>query len=738
MKTLLLLWISFLFLSNSKVFAQCSLPKPENVLVTAWTSCDATLSWDPVPGTSYYLVRYKFRYTTDWITITDHLSNTSYTFSNLVPDSAYKFGVSAFCENGSNLEWKNAQKTTDRISLPDSFQVAGAGNIVSLSWAVHCPTEFFNVRYKENYALLWNVKNGITGNSYEIDSLNENTLYVFEVQGQTGPDTSKWSAPLTLTTDTIPDTIVTPVMAQPNFLIYLLDDGRYDSYQPNGGPAWFNSPSINRIANEGVNFVYAFPTTSQCAPSRVSIYSGLYSSHHGAVDNKTLHFNGIPLIQQILRDAGYYTGFVGKYGNYQGDPEGFDWWATSAGNVYIDPKYRINGRDTMITGHISDVYNDLAMTYLNSVPEGKKFCLMFFTRIPHSPTIPLEKDMVFYTDEIMPSPTNLKRYANNYPSYLYSCGHTWKKNAHKTDSVKLNDFRCLNGAEENVTSLMDWLTNKGILDSTFIVFSSDNGFLEGEHKLGEKQLAQEESIRVPMFIRYPAWFSPGQTSNAMATNLDIPVSILEAAGITDTVGMEGLSLRKLFNGEQTRQYFYYQFETDGLLPSLRAVRSAQYKYIKTNCDQLTEEFYDLTKDPKENTNEINNSVYVSQIDAYRLVMDSFKLLLNDLDKAPVSCYLSNILFPKEVDEELEELNLKNVDVYPSPASGYFTIQFNDEMREDIEVYVTNLLNERIYYKKLPNSNSFNILINGEGWPAGEYLVMVKKRDNYFSKKFTMQ
>ncbi len=733
---LLLLTFLLLSLNSYNVHSQCSLPKPENVLVTSWTSCDATLSWDTVPGTSYYLVRYKFRYTTDWSTIPDHLTTSSYTFSNLVADSAYKFGVSAFCANDSNMEWKNAQKTLDLVTLPQALSATPAmTDSMILTWSAHCPTDSFSLRYKLSSSLLWNNLRGIKSTSYAVGQLTPGSFYDFEVQGQNGTDTSKWSLPLTISTGSAPPP---PSNDKPNIIIYLLDDGRYDSYQPSGGPSWFATPSINRIANEGVNFTYAFPTTSQCAPSRISIYSGLYASQHGAVDNISKHYDGIPLVQQILHDAGYYTGFVGKYGNFQGDPQGFDWWATSAGNIYIDPKYTINGRDTSISGHISDVYQNLAMTFLNGVPQGKKFCLMFFTRVPHSPTTPLDRDMGLYNTDIITAPDNFYKYSSNYPSYLYSCGHSWKKNAKQTDSVKRNEFRCLNGAEMNVTALLDWLTGKGILDSTLIIFSSDNGFMEGEHKLGEKQLAQEESIRVPLFIRYPAWFPSGQTSNSMATNIDIPVTLLEAAGIPDTVGMEGVSLKSLYNGEQTRQYFYYQFSTDGLLPGLRAVRSAGYKYIRSNCDQLTEEFYDLTTDPKENINQINNAEYGSQITVYRDVLDSFKLLLKDTNNVPVSCSLTKVKFLKPVDEETEELNLRNIVIYPNPASRYFTLGFNDETRQDIEISISNLFNETIYNKKLPNTNSFNLLISAESWPPGEYLVHVKKGDAITSQKLTLQ
>src|SRR5207344_2258946 len=114
--------------------------------------------------------------------------------------------------------------------------------------------------------------------------------------------------------------------------------------------------------------------------------TGLYASKHGTVDNTTKHISGLPMISQILQDAGYYTGLIGKYANLQGNPEGFNWWATSGSDGgFVNTDYEINGKDTSILGHITDVYQQLASTFFDSVPEGKKFLLFFNTRIPHVP-----------------------------------------------------------------------------------------------------------------------------------------------------------------------------------------------------------------------------------------------------------------------------------------------------------------------------------------------------------------
>ncbi|MBA2407710.1 MAG: sulfatase-like hydrolase/transferase, partial [Chitinophagales bacterium] len=517
------------FAYSTPSFCQCTLPKPQNVNVPTYSSCDATVTWDEVPGAAYYQVKSKpYGANSQWTVVPEHLTSLSYKFTGLMPNTFYVFAVASYCANGTTIGFKQVRKLIPACSVPLDLQVKsvmGAG--ATVYWTPQCGATTFNLRYKLYNSPNWTIVYGITTPAYTINGLAPLSDYSIGIQSVCGSDLSWWSTSTIFTTTNTAASVIT----KPNFLLIVLDDARYDTYQPTGGPAWFQSPSINRIANEGADFTYAFPTTSQCAPSRVSIYTGLYAHHHGALNNLTKMKDNLPLVQQILRDNGYYTGFVGKYGQYQGEPEGFDWWAVTEGNVYIDALYTINGGpDTIIPGHITDIYENLALEFLNTVPEGKPFVLFYFTRVPHAPTIPREEDMNLYADEIMPLPDNFYKYTKDYPSYFYNL-HNWGYNEALTDSLRLIEFQSLAGAEENVTAFFSGMEAKGILDSTMIIFTSDNGFLKGEHKLNGKQIAQEESIRVPLFIRFPAWFPAGSTYvDKMAANIDIAPTMLEAAG----------------------------------------------------------------------------------------------------------------------------------------------------------------------------------------------------------------
>src|SRR5215831_16227638 len=215
-----------------------------------------------------------------------------------------------------------------------------------------------------------------------------------------------------------------PKISQPNILFILLDDARYDMFAPNGGPSFFSTPSINRIAEEGVNFKYMGATTSLCCPSRSSFYTGLYSHHHGAVDNGTSPKAGLHYISSILQSSGYYTGFVGKWllnHDLPDDPVGFDYWAVTDHGDHIDPKIRFkDGSTTDYIGYDALVYTDLGLDFLrNKVPEEKPWVLFVFHRVPHEPFDPMPSEDTLYQHVSIPFPDNFSLYAKNFPSYLY-------------------------------------------------------------------------------------------------------------------------------------------------------------------------------------------------------------------------------------------------------------------------------------------------------------------------------
>jgi N-acetylglucosamine-6-sulfatase len=555
--------------------------------------------------------------------------------------------------------------------------------------------------------------------------------YKVQVAGICSGDTSAWSPSFFF--QTIPLNV-----SKPNILFILEDDGRYDTFASTGGPSFFQTPAINRIANEGINFKLMIPATSECTPSRCSFYTGLYPHKHGATINSETMIPGLPTIQQILHDNGYYTGFLGKYGvsgyvTNNGSPLGFDWYATSKDD-YIDPTFNVNGHSITLNDsiHYTQAIQDYALHFLDSVPQDKPFLLFYFTVVPHGPTVPRAQEANLYSDDTMPFPSNFHKYTENFPSYLYKAGTLWTNDSLQTDSIRRNEFEAIKGLDYSVDTLFQYLKAKGILDNTLIIFSSDNGYMKGEHLLKGKEIAYEESIRLPLFICYPKWFASGTLiSDEIASNIDIGPTLLEAAGIPDTFHMDGVSLHQLATHAVERKDFLYEFPIGDGLPAIRAVRGLQYKYIKSYCNSGTEEFYNLLTDPLEDTNLISNTNYTTLIETYRNKLDSLRLAFSDVTLSITSCFLRNPSF-RFHDVPLAPYSLA---LFPNPTDNSFVISIPVCDEHEKAIAEVHDLSGRMIVRKSCEGNELRI--NCSGWQAGSYIVEVKCNQRISFSKLTV-
>ncbi|MBX7110190.1 MAG: sulfatase-like hydrolase/transferase [Chitinophagales bacterium] len=719
-------------LFTADLYAQCNLQKPKNLSVTSITGCSAVVSWTPVSGTAYYEVRYKqgsgaYQYINTGL-------NTTWQADGLLSNKNYSFSVASYCSNNQSKGYSKAVKIkTLACSAPTAITVSAiAKHKATIQWQPVCNGTLFNLQYRASGSTAWLTVSNIANNGYQLTQLTMGTTYEFQLQTVcTGSNSAFTPLQTFTTTGGVPD-------AKPNILAIMVDDGRYDIYQPNGGPAWFETPAINRIANEGVNFRLTFPATSQCAPSRATFYTGLYPHKHGCIINGDHMYDSLPLIQQILKDNGYYTGFVGKYGQNLGLPQGFDWYAISQSDNYVDVVYTINGLDTFIAGHISDIYPQLALQFLNQVPEGQPFALFYFHRAPHGPTVPRPEDALLYTTDTIPFPSNFYKYQHDYPSFYYASVYKWPYDSLETDTAKLQEYQAIAGVEDNTDTLTDWLESKNILDNTFLMYTSDNGYIKGEHLLQGKGLAQDESIRLPLFIRYPKWFAPGAViSNEEAANFDIAPTMLELAGIPDTFGMDGVSLHKLYTHDVSRKEFFYEFGGTGtVVPPLRSVRTLQYKYNYYYCNSTTEEFFDLVNDPDENENLISNPAYSVLIQSYREKLDSLRTAYGDYEPVKIPCSLSHPTIVKTTAVVAPPDEAMQFSISPNPAADNFKIQYTGAAIRQGEIMVMDVLG-KIVFSKTVSGWDIPADIRCRTWPAGIYQVKLIADGQSMSARITV-
>nr|AOR51187.1 sulfatase [uncultured bacterium pAM1] len=198
-------------------------------------------------------------------------------------------------------------------------------------------------------------------------------------------------------------------------------------------------------------------------------------------------------------------------------------------------------------------------------------------------------------------------------------------------------LRCIASVDDNIGILLDHLAAKGILDSTVIIYTSDQGFFLGEHGWYDKRFMYEESIGIPMLIRYPSLFPPGTTKNELVLNLDVAPTLLEIAGITNPPNdLQGKSVLQLFApGKEwdwrTSMYYHYFEYPRGWHRVKRhyGIRTERYKLIHFYNDTDEWELYDLRTDPHEMNNLANELTSASTMEQLKKELKRLRTLYND-------------------------------------------------------------------------------------------------------------
>jgi arylsulfatase A-like enzyme len=416
---------------------------------------------------------------------------------------------------------------------------------------------------------------------------------------------------------------------RPNFILIFTDDQRYDAMSvvqaeqgEHGRFPWFKTPNMDRIAREGMRFRNAFVVNSLCAPSRVNFLTGRYSHVNGVFNNHTPMPVDNVTHATVLKDAGYVTGYFGKWHcAQQKERPGFDHVATFIGQgKYIDCPLLIDGKMTPTSGWIDDLTTDHAIQFIRDQKKADKpFDMVLGFKSPHGPRTPPEraKDR-FAGESARPAPnSDLLAPYRTAPEGGGDDARTKNAAAKRKNAGKgkretpggpafLTYFRCISAIDDNIGRVLDALDELKLADDTVVVFASDNGYFFGEHGLGDKRAAYEESLRIPLLVRYPGHIKPGSVSDAMVLNIDYAPTILELAGVKVPDSMQGKSWKALFEGKEAGwrdAYFYeYFFENKYKTPTMTALRTKDKKLIEYPGHPDWTEVYDLAADPFEMKN----------------------------------------------------------------------------------------------------------------------------------------
>jgi N-acetylglucosamine-6-sulfatase len=422
-----------------------------------------------------------------------------------------------------------------------------------------------------------------------------------------------------------------------NVVFILSDDHRYDfmGFHPDG-PAFLETPSLDRIAAEGAHLANAFVTTSLCSPSRASILTGQYAHRHGIVDNSSPIPEGTRFFPEDLQRAGYRTGFFGKWhmGEVDDMPQpGFDRWVSFRGQgVYVDPLLNFDGEQRRVTGYVTDLLTDYALEWLGREDE-RPFFLYLSHKAVHAEFVPAERHAGRYADMAIPYPASMANTESNYvgkPLWVKEQRYSW----HGVDfayqgQLDFDDFyrsysEALLAVDESVGRVLDWLEEAGLADNTLVFYMGDNGFLLGEHGLIDKRNAYEESIRVPMLAWAPGLVEPGTTVPGLIRNIDIAPTILDLAGARTGIAMDGRSFLPMLSGgtdaaAEGREFLYEYYWEHAFphTPTTFALRGDRYKFIYYHGVWDTEELYDLSTDPKEQHNLVSAPQHRETVDRMR-------------------------------------------------------------------------------------------------------------------------
>ena len=415
------------------------------------------------------------------------------------------------------------------------------------------------------------------------------------------------------------------------------------------------TPNLDRIAAQGMRFDNCFCTNSICTPSRATILTGTYSHVNGVTTLGPRLDSALPTFPKALRRAGYQAAVVGKWhlGHGQGhDPAGFDYWNVLPGQGdYHDPTMIEMGEEKIFPGYVTDVITDLSLDWLRRRDRGRPFCLLVHHKAPHRPWDPDEKHARMYEDADVPEPDTFHDdYANRASAAAEARmrvdrdmtprdlkvpppeglspqdGKRWRYQRYIKDYL-----RCVASVDDNVGRMLDYLDDEGITDDTVVVYTSDQGFFLGDHGWYDKRFMYEESLRMPLLVRYPPEVQAGSVNHDMVLNVDFPPTLLDLADVDVPDDMQGASFRRLLGGErvadwQTSIYYrYWMHLTHHNVYAHYGVRTRDHKLIYYYADALGQpdsvddprqpewELFDLAADPTELNNVYHDPAYARTV-----------------------------------------------------------------------------------------------------------------------------
>jgi len=447
-----------------------------------------------------------------------------------------------------------------------------------------------------------------------------------------------------------------PAAARRPNIIFIFSDDHATSAISAYGSKLIDTPNIDRIAREGAIFRNCFCTNSICGPSRAVILTGKHCHLNSFPDNHSTFDGSQTTFPKLMQQAGYQTAIVGKW-HLVSQPTGFDHWDVlpDQGEYYnptlLTAPKQPGGEPSKrrIEGHCTDIVTDLALQWLDAGRDATKpFVLMLQHKAPHREWQPGPEELGLFKGHSFPEPPTLfddyagraggaaeqemtiarhmkgRDLALKPPENLtpeqqkrWDAAFAEENAAYEAAPPTGDDLtrwnyqryianylRCVAGVDRTIGRVLEHLDTTGLARDTIVIYSSDQGFYLGEHGWFDKRWMYEESLRMPLVVRWPGVTKPGTVDEHMVQNLDFAQTFLAAAGIEAPPDMQGRSLVPLLRGEsppdwrQSIYYHYYEFPEPHRVPSHYGVRTPTHKLIWYDARREWE-LFDLVNDPRE-------------------------------------------------------------------------------------------------------------------------------------------
>jgi len=477
---------------------------------------------------------------------------------------------------------------------------------------------------------------------------------------------------------------------KPNIIFLLVDDQRDNTLSGMGHP-FVKTPNIDKLLSQGVRFSNTYIAEPVCSPSRVSLFTGMHERIHGVGFSSSYQLTEEQWNKSypaILRDNGYYTGFIGKFGvEYytfrDKTSEKFDFWFAHDGWTKFFPKeFNSNSCEPYHNAEndiITQIMGEGINLFLDSVPKEKPFCLSVSFNVPHgSQTTSMYTEYKDWQQMLRPANENPKLKGTEFYDNLYrdldiSIPPETATNAYQFIPKSILDqdkgrnktyrydyaiettrehhvryYQTISGMDKVVGDLMEKLNEFGITKNTIIIYASDHGLLMGEYGMGGKALLYDLASKIPCFVYDPRLPNDqkGRTVEKLVSSLDITSTILVYAGITPPSEMTGKSLVPLVEGRDTEwrnELFLESLFTLRDNPFCEGIRVGDWKYIRMfdgvgNYDESDvdfkeripdfEQLFNLNNDPEEKINLIGKYDKTEFLDSLRNKVSDYSMEMN--------------------------------------------------------------------------------------------------------------